>query len=64
MDDIIIEIDAFMAKHGMKPGTFGRLSVGDHHVVQQIRGGRDLRRSTERRIRAFMASYEAEGAAA
>lgn len=64
MDDIITEIDDFLAQHSMKPGTFGRLSVGDHHVVQQIRSGRDLRRSTERRIRAFMASYGTEGRAA
>ena len=64
MDDLITEIDAFMAKHSMKPCTFGRLAVKDHHIVTNIRNGREPRRSTEQRIRQFMKSYDAEKVAA
>lgn len=61
-NNILSEIDAFLAAHGMAESTFGRESVGDWKLVSDLRGkGRDKPRrlwpETETKVRHFMAGY-------
>lgn len=53
--DILKEIEAFIAQYEMPLTTFGRKAAGDPRLVADLRNGRELRRSTEKRVREFMA---------
>lgn len=57
MDDLISEIAAFCARHGMSKTRFGLLALNDKAFVGQIEGGRDCLRRTEEKVRQFMSSY-------
>lgn len=50
-------IETFLTKHGLQPTTFGREALNDPSFVFDLRNGRDLRRSTEDRVRIFIKSY-------
>ena len=54
---IILEIDRFLAITGMRPTTFGVAAVNDGHIIEQLRAGRNVRASTEDRIRAFITAH-------
>jgi hypothetical protein len=55
--DILAQIDLFCSKHGLKPSTFGRLSIGDANLITNLKADRSLTLKTARRIVDFMASY-------
>ncbi len=57
---ILPEIEAFLAETGMAATTFGQLAAHEWRLVERLRAGGDLRRRTEARIRAFMASHRAQ----
>ena len=58
MATLLSEIELFINAHGMSETTFGKLAMkGDPHFVKGLRNGRDIRMSTERRVRQFMLSY-------
>lgn len=59
MDDLLSDIEAFCRVHDIRESRFGRDAVNDTTFVAQIRGGREPRRSTEAKVRAFMAMYRA-----
>jgi hypothetical protein len=59
MPPLISEIDAFLTAHGMTEARFGIDALGDKNFVPQLRAGRDIRLSTDRRVRDFMAAYRA-----
>lgn len=40
---------------GMSDAAFGKRALGDPNFVEDMRYGRDLRRTTERRVRGYMA---------
>ena len=68
MENIIHEIDAFIAATGMRESTFGRLAVSDGKLIGDLRGRdgakpRELRRATEDKIRHFMETHGASIAA-
>jgi hypothetical protein len=68
MENIIHEIDAFIAATGMSESTFGRLAVSDGKLIGDLRGRegvkpRELRRATEAKIRHFMETHGASIAA-
>jgi aspartate carbamoyltransferase catalytic subunit len=63
MADLLAEIEAFCARHGLSETRFGELALHDKPFVSQLRGGRDLRSSTVHRLREFMAGYTGPGAA-
>lgn len=63
MQNILTEIEGFCQRHGLAETRFGELAMGDKPFVKQLREGRDVRVSTVEKVRAFMASYEAERAA-
>ncbi len=60
-DQIVEEIERFIARTGMTPTAFGKLAVNNGRLVGDLRRGRDIRLSTVERIRAFIRSYEAGG---
>lgn len=57
MDPLLKEIEAFCMAHSLAESRFGELALGDKPFVSQLRAGRDVRMSTARRVRAFMAEY-------
>ena len=53
------EVDAYLRKSGMAPTAFGRAAVNDPRLVQDLRNGRELRASTQQRIRDYIARAQA-----
>lgn len=53
---LLIEIDAFLARTGMAPSYFGKISVGNSELVDRLRAGGDVRTRTAERVRAFIES--------
>jgi hypothetical protein len=64
MEQLITDIEAFCERHGMAESRFGELAMGDKPFVKQVREGRSVQMRTAEKVRAFMASYEAEARAA
>jgi predicted transcriptional regulator len=58
-EDLLTEIEALLEKTGMSPSTFGNDAVGDRSFVFDLREGRDLRLSTVKKVRAFIAQQQA-----
>lgn len=63
MEPLLKEIEAFCMAHGIAESRFGELALGDKPFVSQLRAGRDVRMSTARKLRSFMAEYAAGKAA-
>jgi hypothetical protein len=64
MQTLLSEIELFMDTHGLSHWQFGKLALGDKHFVRQLREGRDIRVSTEGRVRSFMLTYNPQREAA
>ena len=47
-------VDAYLRDSGLKPTRFGKLVNNDPMLVADLRDGRDVRKSTEQRILAFI----------
>jgi hypothetical protein len=62
MDSLLHDIELFLAAQGMSATRFGEEARGDRRLVHDLRKGREVRRSTEAEIRAFMLTYKAEAA--
>lgn len=56
---LLPRIEAFLRETGIAEATFGQRAAGDWRLVERLRGGGDMRRKTERRVKEFMASPEA-----
>jgi hypothetical protein len=59
---LLDDIEAFMATHGMSPTTFGVNAMGDKAFVFRLRGDHggkigDVRASTIDKARAYMRAY-------
>ena len=50
-------IVAFLESTGISPTRFGRMAVGDPHLVRRIEAGRSLTLRRADRILAFIADY-------
>lgn len=61
---LVRAVEAFLKDRDMAPVTFGRLAMNDPHFVRDIRAGRRLWPETEKKVRAFMASYVSSEAVA
>jgi hypothetical protein len=59
-DDLLAEVLAFMAKHGLAASTFGLRALNDPGFVRGLQKGRRVWPETATRVRAFMAAYERE----
>lgn len=56
--EMLNQIEAFIAAHSLGPSTFGRASIGDARLVDDLRkGGRSLTLRTANRIATFMNEY-------
>jgi hypothetical protein len=64
MEPLLSEIELFTTTHGLSEWQFGQRALGDRHFVRQLRAGRDIRLSTERKVRDFMLTYRSEQEAA
>ena len=54
---LVDEIDTFLARHSMTAADFGIAAMSDIAFVYKLRKGRDVRVSTVDRVRAYMAGY-------
>ena len=50
-------ISAFQEKNGLADSTFGRVCLGDPHVVKRIRDGKNFTVSRAEQVYAFMAGF-------
>ena len=55
-NDLLSEIRAFLARTGMGPSYFGKVSCGISEVVGRLEKGRTVTLVTAERIRAFIQS--------
>lgn len=53
--ELVGAIDEFLDCTLMSPHQLGVEAVNDHHLVADLRAGRELRRATRERVLAFMA---------
>jgi hypothetical protein len=51
---LLNEINAFRARIGMESTRFGIEAVNDGHLLPRLQAGREPRRATIERVRAFM----------
>jgi tRNA-dihydrouridine synthase len=51
---ILADIARFLLATGLSDAMFGRMALGDPNFVEDVRCGRDVRRLTERKVRAYM----------
>jgi hypothetical protein len=54
MEQLLTEIDAFLATQELKETTFGEAALRDRHFVRQLREGREPRSRTVARVRQYM----------
>jgi len=57
-EQLLIEIDAFLARTGMKESMFGYKAVNDGKLVPYLRQGRSITLRRFDQIRAFMEAVE------
>ena len=60
IEEIKTKIDAFLAKTGMAPSTFGIRAMKSGHFVTDLRNGRTPRPSTLARVDDYISGHEAE----
>lgn len=53
-NDLLTEIEAFLAKTGMGAAYFGKVAVGNSELVKRLRDGGDVLSGTAARVRAFI----------
>jgi len=58
---LVADIESFLAETGMTPTYFGNGAMRDPAFVFEARGGRDLRGTTEHKLRVQMAFYRRRG---
>lgn len=57
MENLIDAIEGFLEANDMSASTFGSKALNDPPFVQQLRDGRDVKTSTDRKVRSFIAEY-------
>lgn len=58
-DDLLLEIEAFLERSGMAPGTFGTYVAKDGKFVNRLRAGADVRTQLLERCREFIRDQDA-----
>lgn len=53
-DPILPAVEAFIAREGISPTSFGKNAVNDPAFVRDLREGRELRKKTRDRVFAFL----------
>jgi hypothetical protein len=57
-DQLVTDIDAFLARHGMFPTEFGVLALSNKHTVRRLREGMGISSHRIARLYEFMADYD------
>ncbi|MES2289310.1 MAG: hypothetical protein V4530_06180 [Pseudomonadota bacterium] len=55
--DLLLEVEAFLAKHGIAPSTFSKKVMDQSMFVAKLRGGLQPQGKTVDRVRRYMAEY-------
>jgi 2,4-dienoyl-CoA reductase-like NADH-dependent reductase (Old Yellow Enzyme family) len=55
---INLQVERFLRNEGMAATKFGRLAAKDPRLVLDMRNGREIRPSMEKRLVQFMAKYQ------
>ena len=63
-EKLVADIAKFMAAHKMTPTAFGKMALGDPNLVFDLEQGREVRWSTESRIRKAMKDHASRQSAA
>lgn len=63
-DELRSDVEAFLAKTGLKPTRLGRLAANDAHAVSRLRAGLGITIRRADQLREFMAKFEADQAKA
>lgn len=58
---LLQEIEAFLARTGMKPTPFGKAACGDPHVVRWLRNGGGVSSTRIDEIKKFIREHKASG---
>ena len=62
-EQLLEDVEAFLAKTGMYASYLGRDAVNDTALVSRLRAGRDVRSETADRVRTFMRTWKKPKAA-
>ena len=62
-EQLLEDVEVFLAKTGMYASYLGRDAVNDTALVSRLRAGRDVRSETADRVRAFMRTWKKPKAA-
>lgn len=62
-EQLLSEIEGFLARHRIAPTTFGLRSVNDAKLVANLRSGADVTTRTLDRVRSYMRRQDASAAA-
>ena len=57
-EELLSEIEDFLARSGMAPGTFGTHVAQDGKFVKRLRAGADVRTQMFERVRGFIREHE------
>lgn len=57
---LLIDVEAFLARHGVADSALGREALNDWAFVKDIRSGRRVWPETEAKVRKFMSEYRAD----
>ena len=55
---LLSEIEAFLERSGMAPGTFGTQVAQDGKFVKRLRAGADVRTQMFERVRGFIQDHD------
>ena len=58
---LLLRIERYLRRSGMRPTRFGREAMGDPRFVFDLRNGREMRPGTARRLAAWLDRREREG---
>lgn len=62
-DQLLLEVEDFLKRSGMAPGTFGTYALDDGRFVNRLRAGGDVRTQTLERVREFIRDRDAKASA-
>ncbi|WP_294389784.1 hypothetical protein [uncultured Sphingomonas sp.] len=57
--NLLMDVERFMNRTGMRPSTLGRRALGDPNLVRSLRNGRELRPATADRLRSYILQADA-----
>ena len=57
-EEMLLEIEAFLERTGMGPGTFGTHVAQDGKFVKRLRAGADVRTQLLERVREYIRDHD------